>query len=510
MYHKTVNFSTIYERIYENGEKKMIEYISTRNSKEKVTAPQAILNGQAPDGGLYVPENLDALRLGDYRDVTSKDFKGMAKIIWSKFFPDYGEDVISDLVEKSYNGKFSSEKITPLSVVDDDNFVLELYHGPTSAFKDVALSALPNLMTKAREIVGFKDEILILTATSGDTGSAALHGFKDVSGTRILVFYPNNGVSATQELQMLGVGGNNTKACAINGNFDDAQSGVKKLFREIPKPRDGVSLSSANSINIGRLVPQVVYYFSAYKQMVEAGAIKDGEKLNFTVPTGNFGDILAGYFAMKMGLPVNKLICASNKNDVLTEFLQTGHYDRKRDFYKTNSPSMDILISSNLERLLYYVCGEENTVKYMKELAETGEYQISASELAEIQYVFVGIAADDDEGSEAITSVFNKYHYLMDTHTSIAWSCCDKYKASGDKMANVVLSTASPYKFCPAVLKALGETCESSDKENMLKLQEKTGTEIPDNLSNLFDTKVQERTVIEISEMRDFLISELC
>ena len=484
----------------------MLKYISTRNSQERITAPQAILNGQAPDGGLYVPENLEAIRLDDYHDVTSKDFKGMAKIIWNKFFPDYGVKTINELVEKSYTGKFSNEKITPLSLIGDDNYVLELYHGPTSAFKDVALSALPNLMTVAREIVGFKNELLILTATSGDTGSAALHGFKDVPGTKILVFYPNNGISATQELQMLGVGGSNTKACAINGNFDDAQNRVKKLFKENPEPRKGLSLSSANSINIGRLVPQVVYYFSAYKQMVETGAINDGDKLNFTVPTGNFGDILAGYFAMKMGLPINKLICASNKNDVLTEFLQTGHYNRKRDFYKTNSPSMDILISSNLERLLFFICGEKNTVKYMSDLTATGEYQISDKELAKIQSMFVGIAADDEDGAKTISSVFEKYHYLMDTHTSIAWSCCEKYKTDGDRTANVVLSTASPYKFCPAVLTALGETCEDSDKANMLKCQEKTGTEAPVGLIGLFDKKVANRTVIEISEMKDFLI----
>lgn len=483
----------------------MLKYISTRNSHVKVSAPQAILNGQAPDGGLYVPETLDAIRLDDYHDVISQDFKGMAKIIWNKFFPDYGVETIDKLVEKSYNGKFSSEKITPLSFVGDDNYVLELYHGPTSAFKDVALSALPNLMTTAREIVGFKNELLILTATSGDTGSAALHGFKDVPGTKILVFYPNNGISATQELQMLGVGGSNTKACAINGNFDDAQNGVKKLFKESPEPRKGVSLSSANSINIGRLVPQIVYYFSAYKQMLESDAINDGDKINFTVPTGNFGDILAGYFAMKMGLPINKLICTSNKNDVLTEFLQTGHYDRKRDFYKTNSPSMDILISSNLERLLYYICGEQNTVKYMSDLAATGEYQISDKELAEIQSLFVGISANDEEGAKAIASVFEKYHYLMDTHTSIAWSCFEKYKADGDRTANVVLSTASPYKFCPAVLSALGESCEKSDKSNMLKCQEKTGTKAPVGLISLFDKKVADRIVIETSDMINYL-----
>lgn len=483
----------------------MIKYVSTRNSQKKIIAPQAILNGQAPDGGLYVPEDLDAIRLEDYHDVISEDFKGIAKIIWNKFFPDYGKETINELVEKSYNGKFSNERITPLSIIGKDNYVLELYHGPTSAFKDVALSALPNLMTKARDLVGFSDEILILTATSGDTGSAALYGFSDVPGTKILVFYPNNGVSNTQELQMLGVQGDNTRACAINGNFDDAQNGVKRLFREIPKPCDGISLSSANSINIGRLVPQIVYYFSAYKQMLEFGAIKDGDKINFTVPTGNFGDILAGYFAMKMGLPVNKLICASNKNNVLTEFLQTGHYDRKRDFYKTTSPSMDILISSNLERLLYYICGEENTVKYMSELAASGEYQISNEELAKIQSIFVGIYADDEEGSKSISKVFNKYHYLMDTHTSIAWNCCEKYKAMGDCTANVILSTASPYKFCPAVLKALGETCEDSDKANMLKCQEITGSTIPHGLISLFDKNVSERIVINVEDMKDFV-----
>ena len=488
----------------------MIKYISTRNSKVKIDAAQAILNGQAPDGGLYVPECLDDIRLDDYHEVISKDFKGMAKVIWNKFFPDYGEDVISELVEKSYENKFANEKITPLSCVGDDNFVLELYHGPTAAFKDVALSALPNLMTKAREITGFKNQILILTATSGDTGSAALHGFSNVPGTKILVFYPNNGVSATQELQMRSAGGSNARACAINGNFDDAQSAVKRLFKEIPEPAEGVSLSSANSINIGRLVPQVVYYFSAYKQMTEAGAIKDGDKINFTVPTGNFGDILAGYFAMKMGIPINKLICASNKNDVLTEFLQTGHYDKKRTFYKTNSPSMDILISSNLERLLYYVCGEENTVRYMNDLAKSGEYQISEEELAQIQDVFIGICASDEEGAAAISAVFGKYNYLIDTHTSIAWSCCAKYKSTGDMMPNVILSTASPYKFCPAVLAALGESCDGTDHENMLKCKKITGAKIPANLNNLFNKNIQDRTVIEISEMKDFLISEFC
>lgn len=485
----------------------MINYISTRNGKEKILSSTAILNGQAPDGGLYIPDDLAAIKLADYHEVTKHDFRGMAKVVWHKFFPDYGEEIIAELVEKSYLNKFSSEAITPVAHPTDNGYVLELYHGPTSAFKDVALSALPNLLTKARELNDYKDEILILTATSGDTGSAALHGFGDVPGTKIIVFYPDGGVSETQKLQMVTAAGSNTRACAIRGNFDDAQTAVKKLFREIPRPVEGVSLSSANSINIGRLVPQVVYYFSAYKQMVDMGAIKDGEKINFTVPTGNYGDIMAGYFALKMGLPIKRLICASNKNDVLTEFLETGHYNRKRTFYKTTSPSMDILVSSNLERLLYYICGEEHTVKYMNELAEKGEYQITPEELAAIKEVFTGIAASDEEGAAAIGEVFNNHHYLMDTHTAIAWSCFEKYLAdTGDATPNVVLSTASPYKFCRSVLTAIGEQPLASDEANMELCNQVTGAEIPGGLAGIFSREVRHKDVIDIDEMKQYVI----
>ena len=484
----------------------MIKYISTRNSKHIITSSQAILNGQAPDGGLYIPDDLSSIVLDDYHEVTNLDFRGMAKVVWNKFFPDYGEAVIDELVERSYKNKFSSDAITPLSKVGKDGYVLELYHGPTAAFKDVALSALPNLLTKAREMNDFTDEILILTATSGDTGSAALCGFSDVPGTRIIVFYPEGGVSETQKLQMVTAAGSNTCACAIQGNFDDAQTGVKQLFREIPQPTKGVSLSSANSINIGRLVPQVVYYFSAYKQLVDMGAIADGCKVNFTVPTGNFGDIMAGYFAMKMGLPVGKLICASNPNDVLTEFLNTGHYNRKRTFYKTTSPSMDILVSSNLERLLYYVCGEENTVKYMQQLQESGEYQITTEELAEIQSVFVGLAASDEQGSDAIGRIYNAEHYLMDTHTAIAWSCYEKYMES-DAGTNVVLSTASPYKFCASVLRALGATT-GTDRENMDKCHQLTGSTIPSGLAGIFEREIRHTDVIAIDDMKHYVIDK--
>jgi len=481
----------------------MINYISTRNSEHKVTSSKAILSGQAPDGGLYIPEHLEDIR-ADYHKIIDKDFRGMAKAVWNVFFPDYGEALIDELVERSYEGKFSSDAITPLASVGNSH-VLELYHGPTSAFKDVALSALPNLLTAARSMNDFTDEIMILTATSGDTGSAALCGFSDVPGTRIVVFYPDGGVSETQKLQMVTAPGSNTCACAIRGNFDDAQTGVKRLFRDIPHPVEGVSLSSANSINIGRLVPQVVYYFSAYSQLLASGDIKDSDKVDYIVPTGNFGDIMAGYFALKMGLPVGKLICASNKNDVLTEFLETGHYDRKRTFFKTTSPSMDILVSSNLERLLYYVCGEEHTVKYMKDLAEKGEYQITAEELAEMQSVFAGVCASDEEGAEAIRKVFESEHYLMDTHTSIAWACLEKCLGNEVTNTSVVLSTASPYKFSRAVLTALGAELSESDEANMLKCREITGAPIPEGLAGIFDREIRHKDVINIEEMKNYV-----
>ena len=487
----------------------MIDYVSTRDTGIRVRSGRAVLDGQASGGGLYVPEKLDSIRT-DYHDAIKGGFRDMAKAVWKVFFDDYGSDNIDELVENSYRDKFSAPEITPLVTVkasSGDAYVLELYHGPTSAFKDVALSALPNLLSAARKMNGFTDDIMILTATSGDTGSAAIAGFSDVPGTGIVVFYPHGGVSDTQRLQMVTAAGSNVTACAIRGNFDDAQTGVKKLFREIPHPVEGVSLSSANSINIGRLVPQIVYYFSAYAQLLDKGAIKDGDKVDFVVPTGNFGDIMAGYFALKMGLPVGKLICASNKNDVLTEFLQTGHYDRKREFYKTTSPSMDILVSSNLERLLYYVCGPEHTLSYMKQLEESGEYNVTSSELDEIKSIFEGICADDSEGAAAIKSVFERDHYLMDTHTSIAWACMEKAGRS-DAAATVVLSTASPYKFSAAVLEALGEDLTGSDEGNMKRVREITGAPVPSGLAGIFDKPVVHNDVIDIADMKTYVIEK--
>lgn len=490
----------------------MIEYTSTRNPSIRVRSSKAILDGQAEGGGLYVPFNLDLIKT-DYHHIINGDFRSMAKAVWNIFFDDYGEDLIDELVERSYKNKFSAEDITPLVKAcssKSEAYVLELYHGPTSAFKDVALSALPNLMSAARSMNDFSDDILILTATSGDTGSAAIQGFRDVPGTGIIVFYPYGGVSDTQKLQMVTPASANVTACAIRGNFDDAQTGVKRLFREIPKPVKGVSLSSANSINIGRLVPQIVYYFSAYSQLLKAGVIADGDRIDFIVPTGNFGDIMAGWYAYRMGLPVRKLICASNKNDVLTEFLSTGHYDRKREFYKTTSPSMDILVSSNLERLLYYVCGPEHTVEYMKQLEQTGEYTITDGELAEIQSVFTGVYASDDEGAAAIRDVFKADSYLMDTHTSIAWACMEKYKVSNGSsdVPAVVLSTASPYKFSAAVLEALGEELTGSDEGNMNKCHEITGAEIPAGLAGIFNKPIIHNDVIEISDMKSYVIEK--
>ena len=491
---------------------KMIEYVSTRNPSIRVRSSKAILDGQAEGGGLYVPSDLDLIKT-DYHDIISGDFRSMAKAVWNIFFDDYGEELIDKLVERSYKNKFTAEDITPVVKTHSsrsDGYVLELYHGPTSAFKDVALSALPNLMSAARSMNDFTDDILILTATSGDTGSAAIQGFRDVPGTGIIVFYPYGGVSDTQKLQMVTPASANVTACAIRGNFDDAQTGVKRLFREIPKPVKGVSLSSANSINIGRLVPQIVYYFSAYAQLLRSGVIADGDRIDFVVPTGNFGDIMAGWYALKMGLPVRRLVCASNKNDVLTEFLNTGRYDRKREFYKTTSPSMDILVSSNLERLLYYICGPEHTVEYMKQLEQTGEYTISEDELAVLKSVFIGIYADDEEGAVAIKDVFEADRYLMDTHTSIAWACMEKYKEDPDysEAPAVVLSTASPYKFSAAVLEALGETLTGSDEGNMQKCHDITGAEIPSGLAGIFKRPIVHSDVIEISDMKSYVIEK--
>lgn len=482
----------------------MLQYRSTRHANESCSPSMAILNGLAPDGGLYVPEDLEVLRL-DYREVLKEDYLGMARIIFAKFFPDLAEEIPA-IVEASYRGRFRSEAVTPL-VPADGKWILELFHGPTCAFKDVALSALPNLMAAAVRKNHFEDEILILTATSGDTGSAALHGFSDVPGTRIVVFYPDEGISLTQRLQMTTERGRNTAACAIRGDFDDAQRGVKEIFRTMPHPAKGIALSSANSINIGRLVPQVVYYFAAYRQLMDAGRIAVGDPVTFVVPTGNFGDIMAGWFARAMGLPVEKLVCASNSNEVLADFLATGRYDRKRILHKTNSPSMDILVSSNLERLLYFVCGEEQTRRYMEELGEKGAYEVSSAELESIRACFVGGAASDEEGAKAIHDIFSSDHYLMDTHTAVAWAVSEKLEERGilSEAPQVILSTASPYKFTRSVLAALGEEVSEEDRRNMERLEEVSGVAMPEPLAGIFDREVMHRDVIDPPAMKEYV-----
>lgn len=483
-----------------------MRYKSTRNENEIVTSTRAIINGLAHDGGLYVPDDLEAIKV-DYSELIKMSYMDMAKVIFGIFFGDFDAEKISEIVERSYTGKFSGGEVAPL-VKAADAYVLELYHGPTSAFKDVALSALPNLMTEAAAAENIKEKILILTATSGDTGSAALHGFSDVPGTSIIVFYPHEGVSETQRLQMVTAKAKNTLACGVKGSFDDAQYGVKEIFRQNLLSKEGVSLSSANSINIGRLVPQIVYYFSAYGQLVGSGAIGVGDEVSFSVPTGNFGNILAGYLAKRMGLPIGKLICASNENDVLTDFLETGRYDRKRELLKTTSPSMDILVSSNLERLLYFVCGSDRVNEMMTSLSETGEYVVSDEELSIIRESFEFAHCGSEGAGRAIRELFESDRYLMDTHTAVAWSAFRQLKAVGKIQTAcpcVVISTASPYKFSEAVLKALGFESTGSDEGNMKLLQEITGAEVPGALAQVFNKEVRHGDIIEKEEMSKYV-----
>ena len=458
-------------------------YHSTRDEKLTAAPARAVLEGIAPDGGLYVcdPGKLEF----DWQGTLQKDTMSMAADILGVLLPDFQD--MNGLVRASYAGKFASDDLTPLVPVGE-RYVLELYHGPTSAFKDVALSVLPRLVSAAAKQEGAGD-VVILTATSGDTGKAALEGFHDVSGTRIMVFYPAGGVSPVQEAQMVTQEGGNVRVCAIRGNFDDAQTCVKNVFAACKgKDLHGAVLSSANSINIGRLAPQVVYYFRAYADLVQTGRIRVGEKVHFVVPTGNFGDILAGYFAKRMGLPVGRLVCASNANDVLTEFISTGVYDRRRPFYKTTSPSMDILVSSNLERLLFDLSGENDAeVKgYMDALAKTGKYEVSDAIKAALADQFWGGFCGEAGTSAAIAKYYKENGYLIDTHTAVAASVMEQYrKATGDKTVTVFVSTASPYKFCDHVLRAIGETPAGDGVELLDQLHETTGTAIPRRLAAL-------------------------
>ena len=478
-------------------------YHSTRSPMPRVDSAQAVLDGLAPDGGLYMPESLPAF---DWQACLQGTSLQMSTAILSALLPDIPR--MEELVRLAYTGKFETEDLTP--TVKVGNFtLLELFRGPTSAFKDVALSMLPQLLTAAKAQKGMEQDILILTATSGDTGKAALEGFHDVPGVRICVFYPHGGVSQVQRAQMVTQEGGNVAVCAVEGNFDDAQTGVKNIFaacrdRELP-----FRLSSANSINIGRLAPQIMYYFRAYRDLMDRGEIRLGDKVNFSVPTGNFGDILAGYFAKKLGLPVGRLICASNANNVLTDFISTGTYDRRRPLLKTTSPSMDILVSSNLERLLYLLSGDTALVAgLMQQLKDEGAYTVPADLLAKIQAEFCASYCDDARAEEIMGRVFRDYGYLCDPHTAAGWAAAEDYVTqTGDHTPMVVLSTASPYKFPAAVLTAIGGDTDGDEFCQMERLSRLSGVPIPKNLSGLQGKPEKYTGVIPKEKMLDFVLS---
>ena len=475
-------------------------YHSTRDKNLKMDSAQAVVEGLAPDGGLLVPENIPSF---DWQDCLKGDTLSMAKKILSALLPDVNN--MDALVENAYRNKFSKADLTPTVEVGDFR-VLELFHGPTAAFKDVALCMLPHLLVQSKNQKGIQEDILILTATSGDTGKAALVGFADVPGVKICVFYPHGGVSRVQRAQMVTQKGNNVTVSAVNGNFDDAQTGVKKIFgASVNNVLPGTSnrLSTANSMNIGRLAPQVMYYFKAYADLLNAGKIQLGDKVNYSVPTGNFGDILAGYLAKQMGLPVGTLLCASNANNVLTDFLQSGQYDRRRPLHKTISPSMDILVSSNLERLLYFISKDADLVKgYMEQLNTEGVYQVSDAILATLKAEFYPGFCTDEKAQEVIGRVWAEQKYLCDTHTACAWAVAEEYvNQTGDKTPMVVLSTASPYKFPTAVLGALEKTEITDEFQQMERLYALTGVEIPENLTGLEQAKELHTGVCNKEEM---------
>lgn len=486
-------------------------YQSTR-SEHRVNSLQAILEGIAPDGGLYLPVDLSSVKV-DPAELADKSFEEMATVILHTLFDEFSESEMADMVRRAYGGKFETEDVTPTVKVGQD-YVLELFRGPTSAFKDVALSMLPVLITEAKKKLGIREKIMILTATSGDTGKAALEGFHDVDGTGIIVFYPNGGVSAVQKAQMVTQVGKNVTVCAIEGNFDDAQTGVKNTFAACAKmdlTQYGVRLSSANSINIGRLAPQIVYYYKSYCDLVAAGEIAMGDPVSFVVPTGNFGDILAGYFAKCMGLPVARLVCASNENDVLTEFLTTGRYDRRRVFHRTNSPSMDILVSSNLERMLYLAAHGDcaKIAGYMKALNEIGEYTVDDALLAELKKTFFAGCCSQNETLAAIGRTYETYGYLCDTHTAVAVDVAAAYKKTEPAEKVIILSTASPYKFPVAVLTALGETPDEDEFRVMEQLHERTGVPVPAALAELKEKKVLHTDVIPKDSILDYVLKKV-
>ncbi|MFZ5652749.1 MAG: threonine synthase [Bacillota bacterium] len=489
-----------------------MHYISTRGGGQPVTSAEAIKTGIAPDGGLYVPGSTVTIDTRQMQALKDMDYCGRATAILQRYLTDFTPGEIRECVRGAYGpASFDHPGIAPVKELGDGTYILELWHGPTSAFKDMALQILPRFLPLAAAKTGERSEIVILVATSGDTGKAALEGFKDVPGTRIMVFFPDEGVSQVQRLQMVTQEGSNVAVAAVRGNFDDAQSGVKAIFTDQAMKEDiqarGFKFSSANSINWGRLAPQIVYYFSAYFDLLQKGVLADGEPVNFVVPTGNFGNILAGYYAREAGLPVNRLICASNSNNVLTDFIKTGVYDRNRMFHKTISPSMDILISSNLERLLFELSGRDAGAvrEWMGSLKDSGRYDVGSGMLEKVRSLFWSDYADDAETLITIKNTFEGRGYLADTHTAVGISVCSRYRnTTGDSTRAVILSTASPYKFNGSVVSALmgREAAAGKSEFDLLEtLSRASGTEIPRNLKDLDKKPVLHGIVVDREAM---------
>ncbi len=492
-----------------------MNYVSTRDKSVKVTAAKAIAQGISAEGGLFVPDTFPCFTSEDFEKIMGLDYVGRAKYVLSRFLNDFSEAEIDYCVKGAYIGSFDNDEPAPLKDIGDNIKMLELWHGPTCAFKDLALQLLPYLLTTSAKKVSGDKKTVILVATSGDTGKAALEGFCDVDGTEIIVFYPSEGVSPMQKLQMASQKGENVNVFAIKGNFDDAQSGVKKIFTDNAVKQklneNGMQFSSANSINWGRLAPQIVYYISAYCDLLKEGAdIENG--FNVVVPTGNFGNILAAYYAKKMGVPIAKLICASNKNNILTDFINTGVYDRNRSFFTTASPSMDILISSNLERMLFELSGENDkeVAAMQKDLAEKGKFTVSDSIKEKISQLFFGGCCDDEATLDTIGKTFKEKNYLLDTHTAVALNVCEQYKAqTGDNRICVIASTASPYKFVKDVLSSVSEKKGENEFSNVELLSSVTKTEIPSPIAALKTATARFNTEIEKEKMLDSVYSSL-
>ncbi|HIT02743.1 MAG TPA: threonine synthase [Candidatus Enterenecus merdae] len=493
-----------------------MNYVSTRNKSGKMTAAQAIVRGLAPDGGLMTPELLPRLPGSALESMKTMSYQQRVVYVLSRFLEEFSARELTEFAAAAYGGGFSHPAVAPVRHLEDGLSCLELWHGPTCAFKDMALQMLPHLLSASLAKLDEEKTACILVATSGDTGKAALEGFKDVARTKILVFYPKDGVSDIQQLQMVTQAGGNVGVCAVVGNFDDAQAGVKRIFSDRALAdtlaQRGYFLSSANSINWGRVLPQIVYYISAYCDLLQSEQIASGQEINVCVPTGNFGNILAGYYARQMGVPIKTLICASNQNNVLTDFIRTGIYDRNRPFYHTTSPSMDILVSSNLERLIFELSGREDGLVrgYMEQLADSGRYQVSAQLHKKIQELFAAGCCDDGQASRTIERVWRQFDYLIDPHTAVAFHVLEEYRAStGDDTPAVVVSTASPFKFCTSVLSALGVEEHRPGTEALDQLAQHTGVPIPTPLAALKGKARRFDAVTERDGMREQVLEFL-